>query len=242
MQMHWRPVLFILAAALLPAGGADAQRRGVRRAARSVPNSVLAKSLPVYGFKTRGAAPAVLFVQQTEGPSMHAASAFANARGGWAVAGVPELGQYGWTMAARSPEAPRYWAIAEIDVAGPGNDLDIVSSRDGRTWGHHSLDKVSRFASYVEGSFYMTRGGRGAVTVELTPDGAQTEGTPSVRPGFYTYTTRNHGLTWSKTYSFSAARPPALAGALKLESPEAYNLSEPPGAARMREMMRELSQ
>lgn len=129
-----------------------------------------------------------------------------------------------------------FWAVAEIDVAGPGPTLEIVSTRDGATWSHRSIRKVTRFASFV--SFHMNARGAGSLVTELTEDSAGSE-TPARRPGFYIYTTSNGGRTWSRP-RFSAARPPEPARPLERPDVE-YNDSTPPGAPRMRDIMRELS-
>jgi hypothetical protein len=234
-----------LAAALLLTGSAAARRRGAgQRGARAIPDSILSKTLPTFGFKRRRADPALLFnvrlKEAGQGASMHTPSVFVSARGGWVVAPLPgDFEQTGWVFAGRAPDRPEVWGVAEIDVEGRGPDLELVSSRDGGlTWRHYTLHKVSRFAEFR--SLHMTGRGDGALTVQLSDEDAQNEGTPAVKAGYYTYTTRNGGRTWTKHGRFSATEPAKPPGTLdKYEV--SYDDSEPPGPGRLRELMRELN-
>jgi hypothetical protein len=246
MLMQRRPiVLFVLAALLLTATATARQRGAGRRGARGIPESVLSKTVPSSGFKRRGDAPALLFGVRLknieQGVSTHTPSVFVSARGGWVAAPIPaDLEQTGWVFAGRAKERPEVWGVTEIDVEGRGPDLNLLSSRDGgRTWRHYTLHKVSRFAEFV--SLRMTAAGAGALTVQLSAEDAQNEGTPSVKAGFYTHTTRNGGRTWTKNGSFSATKPADPPGPLDDEQ-VSYDDSAPPGPARLREIMRELSQ
>ena len=246
MHSHRRPLfLLTLAAALILTASATARQRGAaRRGARVIPESVLSKTLPTFGFKRRRADPALLFNVRLktieDGVSTHTPSVFVSARGGWVVAPLPgDFEQTGWVFAGRAPDRPEVWGITEIDVEGRGPDLELLSSRDGGlTWRHYTLHKVSRFAEFK--SLHMTGKGVGALTVQLSDEDAQNEGTPSVRAGYYTYTTRNGGRTWTRNGRFSATEPPEPPGALDRHE-VSYDESEPPGAGRLREIMRELS-
>lgn len=239
-------LLLALSAALLLAGAtpAHAQRRGGRRAApRDIPNATLALTLPAFGFRRRQGEPALLFNWRYEsvegGSSAHDAAVFAFVGGRWIEPRLPGggLGQSGWTFVGRLPNRPEFWAVSEIDVAGPGWDIEILSTRDGAAWSHSSIKKVSRFAEFD--SFHMSARGVGAVTVVLSEDYARNE-RPAMRAGYYTYATSNRGRTWSRRPRFSAVRPPAPAR--PLERPDFdYDDSTPPGAARLREILRELS-
>lgn len=245
MHSQRRPLLLAaLAATLLLAAtpSALAQRRGGRRAAaRDIPNAELALAVPAFGFRRTARTPALLFHRRfdnlEDGMSAHSASVYAYAGGRWTVPRLGgDLSQSGWTFVGSLPKRSQFWAVGEIDVAGPGPTLEIFSTRDGATWSHRSVRKVTRFASFV--SFHMNARGVGSLVTELTEDSAGTE-RPARRAGFYTYTTANGGRTWSRA-RFSTARPPEPARPLERPDVE-YNDSTPPGAPRMRDIMRELS-
>jgi hypothetical protein len=246
MHGQRRSLLFVtLAAAMLLAVAtpSSAQRRGNRRAARrDIPNSTLALTVPSFGFKRRAGEPALLFNRRFEniedGVSAHEADVFAFVGGRWIEPRLRgSLSQSDWTFVGRVPNRAEFWAVAEIDVAGPGDSLEILSTRDGATWSHYSLNKVSRFADFV--SFHMNARGVGSVVLQLTEDSPGVE-PPSRRPGYYTYTTTNGGRTWSRRPRFTTARPPEPGR--PLERPDAdYDDSTPPGAPRLREILRELS-
>ena len=209
-----------------------------------IPDSELSKTLPLFGFRRRRADPALLFKDRVEfieeEVRVVAPGVFVGGDGGWAEADLPEgagAEQTSWTFVGRAPDRPEVWAIAEIAVAGPGHDLELVSSRDGgQTWHHYALSKVTRFARFE--SLHMTRDGAGAVTVLLDEDGAQSE-VDSPEPGYYTYTTTDGGRTWEGPRR-SATKPPEPDGAL--DGPDTtYDEMDPPGADRLREILRELA-
>lgn len=237
---NYRRIVFASALASTLLMSAAAQRRPARGArSRAITNGVLSRTNPVYGFKRRRAEPALLFnleEKQTE----HVPTVFVSGRGGWDKARLPEgaLGQNAWVFVGRASDRPEVWGITELQSEGRGPALELLSSRDGgRTWQHVTVNKVSSFATFD--SFYMTSRGAGALTIQLTQDDAQSEGNASLKPGYYTYSTRDGGRSWTKRPSFSPSKPPALA--VPLDGPEAYTFNAPPGADRVREVMRDLA-
>lgn len=108
-----------------------------------------------------------------------------------------------WQYAGRSKSKPEVWAIAQFGREGLGPDLEIAHSfNDARVWRHHSLTKISRFAEFE--SFSMARNGRGSLTIRI-----QDSSEPEHRDGYYTYTTRNNGRTWTRKPRYSKTAPPA---------------------------------
>lgn len=237
-----RRILFVLvlASVLLPSGAASARRKYARRAqARGIPNGVLSRTNPVFGFKRRRAEPALLFNGQVR-EAEHFPTAFVSGRGGWTKARLPEsaLAQNVWVFAGRAGDRQEVWGVAELQSEGRGPDLELLSSRDGgRTWRHVTVNKVSRFATFD--SFHMTSRGAGALMIQLTEDDARTEGNSSLKAGYYTYDTRDGGRRWMRKPRFSAWKPTDPPGAL--DGPETYNFDAPPGADRVREIMRGLA-
>ena len=231
--------LFLLATLLTAGTPTTAQR--TRRGGGGIPARTLAETTPVFGIKRSGRQPALLFNRQGE-TSEHTATLFISTGGGWRRVALPSaaLSQSGWSHIARMPGGSKAWAIAEIDVAGPGGSLEIFSTvNGGSTWTHYSLTKMSRFASFE--SLQMNRNGRGSLTLNFDQNSADTEGNRRLRPGFYTYTTGNGGRTWSRRPIFSATQPPASGETLNGPD-ETYNIAEPPGVERLREIMRDLAQ
>lgn len=220
----------------------DDQKHG-STATGGIPEEVLAQILPLYGFKRRGGARPVLFAAvmtaMEEGMTEHRSAIFSRGPGGWSEAalGGADLGTHGWSFTGRAEDRPDVWGIAEIDVAGPGPSLELLSSEDGATWRYRALDKVSRFASFV--SLHVSRDGRGAITTELTPDAPEMEA-DGLKPGFYTHTTTDGGGSWSTKASFSEKPPPPPDGGALGGPDVTYNFDEPPGAARVRELLNEL--
>lgn len=243
MNNHKRlNIALFLFASLLLAGTmtATAQRGRARGGGSGIPPRTLAETTPVFGVKRSGRQPALLFNRQGE-MSDHTATLFISTGSNWRRVALPSaaLSQSSWTYFVRSPDKLRAWAIAEIDVAGPGGTLEIFSTVNaGSTWSHFSLEKMSRFASFD--SLHMNRNGRGSLTLNFDQDSANTEGNRRLRPGFYTYTTSNGGRTWSRRPSFSTTQPPAHGETLD-GADETYNFSDPPGVERVREIMRELA-
>ena len=213
--------------------------------AAGIPAEVLAQILPVYGFRRRGGERAVLFAAVVTPPeeegdmSTHRTAVFTRGDGDWNEASEGGLEINGWTFAGRAAGRPEVWGIAEIDVAGPGSSLELLSSENGgASWRLRTIDKVSRFASFV--SLHMTRDGRGAVTTELPADMADADG-EGLKPGFYTHTTIDGGASWSPKAGFSETTPPPPDGGA-LEAPDSsYNFDEPHGADRVLEILDELN-
>lgn len=219
----------------------DDQKQGSNAA--GIPAEVLAQILPVYGFRRRGGERAVLFAAvvtpiEDEGVNTHRTAVFTRGDGGWTEASEGGLEINGWSFAGRAAGRPEVWGVAEIDVAGPGPSLELLSSENGgAAWRLRTIDKVSRFATFV--SLHVTRDGRGALTTELSADMADAEG-GGLKPGFYTHTTIDGGASWSPKAGFSETTPPPPDGGA-LEAPDSsYNFDEPPGADRVREILDEL--
>lgn len=96
-----------------------------------------------------------------------------------------------WDVAYRSLDGKRMWAIAEWHVEGPGETLEIVSSKDaGKTWRHiASIPKPSYMAGLH--SFSMDDQGSGAVTIYLEAEAGYRDA------GYYRSYTKDWGKTWT---------------------------------------------
>jgi hypothetical protein len=125
--------------------------------------------------------------------------------GTWHLVNMPE--EYvntSWVFAGRAKGKPSVvWGIAEWDVGDQGPDLEIArSTNGGRSWRHlYSLKKMSRHGTLV--SFNITSNGIGSLTMQL-----ENSIDPDHQGGFYTYSTRNGGRSWTRIPVYSASAPP----------------------------------
>ena len=124
-------------------------------------------------------------------------------RNAWRIVNLPkDYENSGWQFAGRSKTGKDIWAFAEYAVEGRGWDLETAySADDGRTWRHiGALKKISYLAEFY--SFTMS-GTKAELTVQLS-DGVDSTN----KDGYYTYTSTNKGVTWSKTPKYSTTPPP----------------------------------
>ncbi len=120
----------------------------------------------------------------------------------WRIVNLPEnYENSSWQFAGRTKTGKDVWAFAEFAVEGRGWDLETAySADDGRTWKHiGSLKKISYLAEFH--SFTMS-GGKGQLTVQFSYGDDSSD-----KDGYYTYTTTNKGMTWSKP-KYSETPPP----------------------------------
>jgi hypothetical protein len=183
--------------------------RKTAKAVTLIGAAVILSVLPTLGVGQSQTRPAPTFTcitkpETPEEPEAFRAVIFVRNGNAWRRIDLPEQYEFAsWEYAGRVKSKRDVWAIAQFGHGDIGPDLEIAHSlNDGRSWRHHSLTKISRFAGFE--SLSMAGNGRGSLTIRLqdSPD-------PEHQDGYYTYETRNNGRTWSRKPRYSKTAPPA---------------------------------
>ena len=179
-----------------------------------IPDAVLSRSTPDFGFEQEGDNPALLFC--TVGPEQPHPVILVHDPGGWRFLDMPDesFDQSTWVYVGATRDRKLMWAVTDVDVEDPGWDLEIVfSSNAGRSWEHIGTVTKPIYVALLD-SFARGDSGKGSLTIYLD-DGAFYGGRRSrqLARGYYTYYTYDGGRHWPGR-RYSRQKPRLLPRAL----------------------------